>query len=137
MANVNERIAPELIGMEALEQMAIDQVLIDLDGTPNKSALGANAILGVSLACAKAAAAVSFPSPVSLSGRRLCASTSRPYDEHPQWGEACRQQCRHTGIYDRAAWRSFLSRGPEDGDGGLSPPQGYPERQRIQHGGGR
>jgi enolase len=56
VANVNERIAPELIGMDALDQMAIDQVLIDLDGTPNKSALGANAILGVSLACAKAAA---------------------------------------------------------------------------------
>jgi enolase len=57
VANVNERIAPELIGMEALDQMSIDQILIDLDGTPNKSALGANAILGVSLACAKAAAA--------------------------------------------------------------------------------
>jgi enolase len=57
VANVNERIAPELIGMEALDQMAIDQILIDLDGTPTKSALGANAILGVSLACAKAAAA--------------------------------------------------------------------------------
>ncbi|OGP55818.1 MAG: phosphopyruvate hydratase [Deltaproteobacteria bacterium RBG_13_52_11] len=55
VANVNERIAPELIGMDALDQMAIDQILIDLDGTPNKSALGANAILGVSLACAKAA----------------------------------------------------------------------------------
>ncbi len=57
IANVNERIAPELIGMDALDQMGIDQILIDLDGTPNKSALGANAILGVSLACAKAAAA--------------------------------------------------------------------------------
>jgi enolase len=57
VANVNERIAPELTGMDALDQMAIDQILIDLDGTPNKSALGANAILGVSLACAKAAAA--------------------------------------------------------------------------------
>src|SRR4030067_3157649 len=56
VANVHERIAPEIIGMDALEQMAIDQVLIDLDGTPNKSVLGANAILGVSLACAKAAA---------------------------------------------------------------------------------
>jgi enolase len=43
--------------MDALDQMGIDQLLIDLDGTPNKSALGANAILGVSLACAKAAAA--------------------------------------------------------------------------------
>ncbi|MBW2039611.1 MAG: phosphopyruvate hydratase [Deltaproteobacteria bacterium] len=57
VANVNERISPELIGMEALDQMATDQILIDLDGTPNKSTLGANAILGVSLACAKAAAA--------------------------------------------------------------------------------
>jgi len=57
VANVNERIAPEVIGMDAVDQMAVDQVLIDLDGTPNKSALGANAILGVSLACAKAAAA--------------------------------------------------------------------------------
>src|SRR4030043_724041 len=55
VANVNERIAPELIGMDALEQMGIDQVLIDLDGTPNKSALGANAVLGVSLSCATAA----------------------------------------------------------------------------------
>jgi enolase len=57
VVNVNERIAPELAGMDALDQMAIDQILIDLDGTPNKSALGANAILGVSLACAKAATA--------------------------------------------------------------------------------
>jgi enolase len=57
VANVNERIAPELIGMDALDQAGIDQLLIDLDGTPNKSGLGANAILGVSLACAKAAAA--------------------------------------------------------------------------------
>ena len=57
VANVNERIAPEVIGMDALDQAGIDQLLIDLDGTPNKSALGANAILGVSLACAKAAAA--------------------------------------------------------------------------------
>jgi enolase len=56
VANVNERIAPELIGMDALDQISMDQILIDLDGTPNKSALGANAILGVSLACAKAAA---------------------------------------------------------------------------------
>ncbi len=56
VANVNERIAPELIGMDALDQMEIDQILVGLDGTPNKSVLGANAILGVSLACAKAAA---------------------------------------------------------------------------------
>ena len=55
--NVNELIAPELLGVSIFEQNAIDQLMIDLDGTPNKSKLGANAILGVSLACAKAAAA--------------------------------------------------------------------------------
>ena len=54
--NVNEIIAPALFGMSALEQRAIDQKLIELDGTPTKSNLGANAMLGVSLAVAKAAA---------------------------------------------------------------------------------
>ena len=56
--NVNNRIAEELIDFDVLEQVAIDNLLCELDGTPNKSELGANAILGVSLACAKAAAEV-------------------------------------------------------------------------------
>ena len=55
--NIRSEIAPALIGKNVLEQTRIDQIMIDLDGTPNKSRLGANAILGVSLACAKAAAA--------------------------------------------------------------------------------
>ena len=54
--NVNEIIAPEIIGHSVLEQEDLDQRMIELDGTPNKSKLGANAILGVSLAIAKAAA---------------------------------------------------------------------------------
>ncbi|MBS6440824.1 MAG: phosphopyruvate hydratase [Coprobacillus sp.] len=60
--NVNEIIAPKLVGMDVTKQAAIDQVLLDLDGTPFKSNLGANAMLGVSLACARAAAkAHDFP----------------------------------------------------------------------------
>jgi len=54
--NVNEVIAPELIGANASAQREIDEIMIEMDGTPNKSSLGANAILGVSLATAKAAA---------------------------------------------------------------------------------
>ncbi len=54
--NVNEIIAPHLVGMSALEQREIDALMIELDGTKNKAKLGANAILGVSLAVAKAAA---------------------------------------------------------------------------------
>jgi enolase len=57
VVNVLEMIAPALIGEDAADQAAVDQLLIDLDGTPNKSRLGANAILGVSLACAHAVAA--------------------------------------------------------------------------------
>ncbi len=57
--NVNSAIAPELIGYDVRDQAAIDHRLCELDGTPNKEKLGANAILGVSLACAKAAAEAS------------------------------------------------------------------------------
>ena len=53
---IEDEIAPEILGFDAAEQRLIDQVMIDLDGTPNKERLGANAILGVSLAVAKAAA---------------------------------------------------------------------------------
>jgi enolase len=56
VANVNDRIGPHLIGSDATHQESIDQAMIDLDGTPNKGNLGANAILAVSLATARAAA---------------------------------------------------------------------------------
>jgi enolase len=57
--NVNDRIADAVVGLDAQDQRAIDQAMIELDGTPNKGALGANAILGVSLAVARAAATAS------------------------------------------------------------------------------
>ncbi|WP_134704453.1 phosphopyruvate hydratase [Ammoniphilus sp. YIM 78166] len=67
--NVNEVIAPELIGLDALDQIGIDQLMIELDGTPNKAKLGANAILGVSMAVARAAASeLNIPLYVYLGG---------------------------------------------------------------------
>src|SRR6476469_2646409 len=57
--NVNSKIAPELIGLDPRDQEAIDALMIELDGTPNKAKLGANAMLGVSMAVAKAAAEAS------------------------------------------------------------------------------
>ena len=56
VANVNEELAEALLGLNVLDQTGIDKMLIEIDGTPNKTRLGANAILGVSLACAHAAA---------------------------------------------------------------------------------
>src|SRR3954449_6599329 len=57
--NVNTKIAPELIGLDPRDQEAIDALMSELDGTPNKAKFGANAVLGVSLAVAKAAAEAS------------------------------------------------------------------------------
>jgi enolase len=54
--NINEKIAPEIIDMDAIDQIGIDKLMVEMDGTPNKANLGANAILGVSLAVARAAA---------------------------------------------------------------------------------
>ncbi len=56
VANVDDIIAPELLGLDGLDQVLVDQTMLGLDGTENKSKLGANAILGVSMACARAAA---------------------------------------------------------------------------------
>ncbi|MFC0211845.1 phosphopyruvate hydratase [Paenibacillus chartarius] len=67
--NVNEIIAPEIIGLDALDQVGIDKKMIELDGTPNKGKLGANAILAVSMAVARAAAeAVELPLYTYLGG---------------------------------------------------------------------
>ncbi|WMT41177.1 phosphopyruvate hydratase [Paenibacillus sp. D2_2] len=67
--NVNEHIAPEVIGMDALDQLGIDKLMIALDGTPNKGKFGANAILAVSMAVARAAAdALDLPLYVYLGG---------------------------------------------------------------------
>jgi enolase len=69
VSNVNDLIAPELVGMDVTAQESIDQIMLDLDGTPNKAKLGANAILSASLAVARAAAsAVDMPTYRYLGG---------------------------------------------------------------------
>ena len=83
--NVNQQLAECIVGVSVFEQNRIDQMMIDLDGTPNKSKLGANAILGVSLAVAKAAAnELGMPLYRYVGGgERQYASCA--YDEHHQW----------------------------------------------------
>src|SRR5690606_26071804 len=56
VGNVNEKIAPALLGLDATDQLAVDGAMLELDGSPNKAELGANAVLAVSLAAARAAA---------------------------------------------------------------------------------
>ncbi len=102
----------------------LDAQIIELDGTPNKKKLGANAILGVSLATAHAAADCRRASALSLSRRERSEGAARPDDEHPQRRRAFRCADRFPGIHDHAErradfpggaplWRGSFSRAQE------------------------
>ena len=106
--NVNDVIAPELVGMDARDQIGIDKFMLKLDGTKNKAKLGANAILGVSMAVAKAAA-ISL-GPLQVLGRPQCEGIARSHDEHHEWRRTLRRSNRHSGIYDYARRRSHIQR---------------------------
>ena len=108
-------LGPELIGSEASEQRLIDETMLDLDGTDNKSKIGANAILGVSLAVAHAAA-----NSAELPLYRYVGGPERPPpagsdDEHRQRRRPRRLRRRRAGVHDRADRRGNLPRGPRDG----------------------
>ena len=108
--NVVERIGPELLGLDASDQAGIDALLIDLDGTPNKGELGANALLGVSLACAHAAAAA-FDQPLyRYLGGVACAHAARADVQHPQRREARPGLDRLPGIHGDAGRRRHVLR---------------------------
>ena len=103
---VNGEIFDALGGMDAQAQTKIDETMIALDGTANKSRLGANAILGVSLAVAKAAAAAKQAAALSLCRRHQRAHSAGADDEHHQRRRACRQSDRFPGIHDHAGGRA-------------------------------
>jgi hypothetical protein len=100
-AVINE-IEPLLVDFEAEDQEDIDAAMIALDGTENKSRLGANAILGVSLAVAKAAADARGSAALSLCRRGQCKGAACSDDEYHQWRRTCRQPDRLPGIHDHA-----------------------------------
>ena len=106
VANANGEIAEALRGADAADQAALDRTMIDLDGTPNKSRLGANAILGVSLAAARAAAAdAGLPLYRYVAGSAAGPEPSvaaRADDERGQRWRARRQLGRLPGVHGRA-----------------------------------
>ncbi len=101
--NVNQTLGPAIIGIDALDQAEIDQVLLDADGTPNKGKLGANAILGVSMAVARAAADVGRAAALALPRRRASARPPDAAHEHPERRRARGQRPRDPGVHDRPA----------------------------------
>jgi len=120
--NVNGEIFDALSGMDAEDQRRIDEALIALDGTENKGRLGANAILGVSLAVA-----------APLHRRRLGPGAADADDEHHQRRGPRRQSDRHPGVHDPADRGGQFLRGPAHGLGNLPRPAQTAEGRRPQH----
>ena len=111
VANVTDVIAPAIYGLDAADQAGIDAVLLDLDGTPNKAELGANAILGVSLACAHAAPRRPRPVALPLPRRRRRPDAARPDVQHPQRRQARPGLDRLPGIHGHADRRGHVRGG--------------------------
>ena len=130
---VNGEIADAVTGFDALDQTALDTAMIELDGTENKERLGANAILGVSLAAAQAAAVGSRPAALPLSGRRRRARPADAADERHQRRRPRRQPARHPGVHDPAGGRRVVQRGAARRGGGLPRPEEAAQGRRPQH----
>ena len=109
VANVNGALAKVAVGRDAGDQVGLDRALIAADGTPNKGKLGANAILGVSLAAAKAAAAGARAAALPLHRRGQRPRPARADGQHHQRRQARRQQDRLPGIHGHAHRRQDAS----------------------------
>ena len=102
VANINGPIEKALVGHDATLQAKIDRIMIDLDATPNKSNLGANSILAVSMAVASRRRRIAARASVSIPGRGQWLHPSGPDDEHPERRGSRRQFRGHAGVHDRA-----------------------------------
>ena len=100
--HVNNRIATEIVGLDALNQVDVDRTMIALDGSDNKSSLGANAILGVSLATARAAAADAGDSALPVPGQLPRVPAAGADGQYHQRRRARRQLGRLPGVHDHA-----------------------------------
>ena len=109
--NVIKTIAPAVVGRDPERQAEIDGLMLALDGTPTKAKLGANAILGVSMARRARGGAVGETAALRLSRRRRRDAAARPDDEHRQRRQARRELGRLPGVHGDAGRRAELRRG--------------------------
>lgn len=132
--NINKMIAPALVGMPVLNQRAIDYAMLKLDGTKTKSNLGANAILGVSLAVAKAQANyLDIPLYRYIGGTNTYVMPVPMMNIH-QWRFSQRCSDRFPGIYDSSGWCFLFQGGFADGSGSVPCVEKGIERPWFEHG---
>jgi enolase len=129
--NVNEIIGPELEGVNALNQVDVDRYMIELDGTENKSKLGANAILGVSMAVARAVAnSLGIPLYKYLGGVHTTLLPV-PMANIINGGKACGQQDRLPGVPHHARGGQEHPGSRPDGRRSVPHPEGHSEKVRA------
>ena len=137
VANVNESIAKEVTDMDALDQIRLDRTMMALDGTPNKSKLGANAILAVSLATARAAAMQAGSPAFQIPRRTECQGASGTDDEHRQRRRALGRAGGFSRVHDHAQRRADLLRSFARGMRDFPSFKNRAERSRLLDGGWR
>ncbi len=120
-------------GMDAEDQVQIDDTMIALDGTPNKARLGANALLGVSLATATRGRGRDRAAALPLCRRHRRAHAAGADDEYRQWRRACRQPDRLPGIHGDAGRRVVVRGSAADGRGDFPHAQVRAQGRRPQH----
>ena len=128
VANVNGEIASALAGRDPADQRGLDERLVELDGTPNKGRLGANAILGCSLAAARAAAARRGRPALPLARRGGGGDAPGPAPERRERRGARGQLARPPGVHGRPRGRGDVLGGASDRHRGLPQPEGAPRR---------
>ncbi len=133
VASVNDELGPALLGHDVHDQRGVDRLLCEIDGTPDKGRIGANGVLGASLAVAKASAAALGLAALALARRAVGARPARAHDERHQRRGARGQRARPAGVHGRPVRREQLRRGPADRQRGLPRAQGAPAPRRPQH----
>ncbi len=134
---VNNEIGPEIMGLDVADQLTIDTTMIELDGTDNKARLGANAILGCSLACAHAAARAHFLPLFRYVGGVSARVLARSDDEHRERRCPCQQRRGRARVHGHAVGLRFVQRRAAGRGGDLPHPQGNRRQEGAEHGGRR
>ncbi len=136
VANINTTIADAIVGMDASDIYAVDAAMLAADGTEDKSNLGANAILAVSIAVCRAAAASLGVPLYRFSGGRQRQPPARAHDEHPERRRPRHQHRGHPGVHDHAGGRAQLPGGAADVRRGVPRAAGHPQGPGPGHLGG-
>ena len=135
--NVNTKITEAILGENALDQTYIDSLLIQTDGTDNKSNLGCKCYTGRINGSGKGSCHGASNPALSVYWRLSCKQNAGSYDEYFEWGAACGQYSGSSGVYDHASWGFLFFRGNPHVCGDLSVTEDPFKKEKSVYSSGR